>query len=190
MRTKVKVGNITNLSDARYCAGMGVDWLGFQTHTIDPGTFKDITGWVSGPEFVVELGNDDTLEKFKTYGASWVELGIPHLSVLNQFEGISVLFRTTLLDYNKFKSEIISHQSTIHYLILNESTGDASKDQQLFAEAQLHFKVLIGFGVNDQSIDSTWKNAEGFNLNGTEEIKPGLKDYSDLSAVLEKLEVE
>ena len=27
LKTFVKVGNITNLSDARYCAGMGVDML-------------------------------------------------------------------------------------------------------------------------------------------------------------------
>ncbi len=29
LKTIVKVGNITNLSDARYCAVMGVDMLGF-----------------------------------------------------------------------------------------------------------------------------------------------------------------
>jgi phosphoribosylanthranilate isomerase len=30
LKTFVKVGCITNLSDARYCAGMGVDMLGFR----------------------------------------------------------------------------------------------------------------------------------------------------------------
>ena len=29
LKTIVKVGSITNLSDARYCAGMGVEMLGF-----------------------------------------------------------------------------------------------------------------------------------------------------------------
>jgi phosphoribosylanthranilate isomerase len=47
LKTKVKAGNITNLSDARYCAGMGVDWLGFPADVVNPDTFKEITNWVT-----------------------------------------------------------------------------------------------------------------------------------------------
>ena len=59
LKTLVKVGNISNLSDARYCAGMGVDMLGFrvisgQEHYVSPELFKEIRGWFSGPSVVAE----------------------------------------------------------------------------------------------------------------------------------------
>ena len=53
--TKVKAANITNLSDARYCAGMGVDWIGFPLSQVNPTVFSEITGWLSGPQWVVEF---------------------------------------------------------------------------------------------------------------------------------------
>src|SRR5688572_15531110 len=60
LKTLVKVGNITNLSDARYCAGMGVDMLGFrviegQENFVAPKLFQEIRGWVAGPKVVAEL---------------------------------------------------------------------------------------------------------------------------------------
>src|SRR3954471_4938768 len=60
LKTLVKVGSITNLSDARYCAGMGVDMLGFgvvedHDNHIDISLFQQIRGWVSGPQVVAEM---------------------------------------------------------------------------------------------------------------------------------------
>ena len=62
LRTTVIVNEINNLSDARYCAGMGVDYLGFSLESTDPGyvdpeRFKEITSWVSGPEYLGEFKN-------------------------------------------------------------------------------------------------------------------------------------
>ena len=64
LTTIVKVGNITNLSDARYCAGMGVDMLGFcfekkSEQYIDPESYKEIIGWISGPQLVGEFDTND-----------------------------------------------------------------------------------------------------------------------------------
>ena len=57
--TKVKVGQVTNLSEARYCAGMGVDFLSFPIVSIDPKTYQEITGWVAGPKFGIEVNPDN-----------------------------------------------------------------------------------------------------------------------------------
>ena len=59
LKTLVKVGKISNLSDARYCSGMSVDMLGFcvvagQDHYVSPELFKEIRGWFSGPAVVAE----------------------------------------------------------------------------------------------------------------------------------------
>src|SRR5688500_2450084 len=60
LKTIVKVSHISNLSDARYCAGMGVDMLGFRVipgidHYLAPELYQDIRGWISGPKIIAEL---------------------------------------------------------------------------------------------------------------------------------------
>ena len=69
LKTFVKVGNITNLSDARYCAGMGVDQIGFN---IDPANssyteqddLDSIRAWVSGVEIIAEGQLPDDPESY------------------------------------------------------------------------------------------------------------------------------
>ncbi|MFM1835376.1 MAG: hypothetical protein RJA04_63, partial [Bacteroidota bacterium] len=48
LKTLVKVSAITNLSDARYCAGMGVDLLGFPLGKISIDQFTEIRNWLAG----------------------------------------------------------------------------------------------------------------------------------------------
>jgi phosphoribosylanthranilate isomerase len=55
----VKISNVTNLSDARYCAGMGVEMLGFSIdedspNYISPKKFEDICSWLAGVTLVAE----------------------------------------------------------------------------------------------------------------------------------------
>lgn len=56
----VKVNSITNLTDARFCAGMGVEMLGFsmsEKHIrhIEADKVNGITGWLSGIKVVSEF---------------------------------------------------------------------------------------------------------------------------------------
>mgnify|MGYP006195185469 CR=1 FL=1 len=62
LKTFVKVNSITHLTDARYCAGMYVDLLGFALESssskyISPGQFQEITGWISGTGMCGEFEN-------------------------------------------------------------------------------------------------------------------------------------
>ena len=41
LKTLIKVSNINNLSDARYCAGMGVEMLGFSMDELSIEKFKE-----------------------------------------------------------------------------------------------------------------------------------------------------
>ena len=73
LKTNVKISNVSNLSDARYCAGMGVDMLGFCTDEskpdyINPTVFSELTQWVAGPQFVGEFGsmNSDDIKLINT----------------------------------------------------------------------------------------------------------------------------
>ncbi|RMG26246.1 MAG: hypothetical protein D6730_09475 [Bacteroidetes bacterium] len=69
---KLKISNLTNLQDARYCAAMGVDYLSFSlergsTRKLAPNLIWNIVNWLEGPEVVLELNafSLDELEEVK-----------------------------------------------------------------------------------------------------------------------------
>lgn len=58
----LKFSSVTNLSDARYAAGMWADFIGFcfdpaSPDYIEPAKAKEIAGWINGPLIVGEFGN-------------------------------------------------------------------------------------------------------------------------------------
>ena len=87
LKTKIMVSSISNLSDARYCAGMGVDYLGFSIDSvsasfIDPSKFKQITGWISGIPMVAECGEVVDKQLVDNYDVEFIQL--------NNFESLSI----------------------------------------------------------------------------------------------------
>ena len=72
----VKVSGINSLTDARYCAGMEVPYLGIQFDAegnclLDRNSFTAIAGWIEGPVWVGEYeGHDEQklLELAESYG--------------------------------------------------------------------------------------------------------------------------
>ena len=60
LRSSVFAGPIMGLSDARYFSGMGVRWLSIQVSDkevayMPSDRFREIAGWISGPEFVLDV---------------------------------------------------------------------------------------------------------------------------------------
>jgi phosphoribosylanthranilate isomerase len=61
--TRIKLSRITNLSDARYAAAAGFDFISFcfdeqQERFISPAQAKEMMGWISGPQIVAEFANE------------------------------------------------------------------------------------------------------------------------------------
>lgn len=72
----VKVSNIKDLSNARYCAGMGVAYLGFNPNEISGEKAKEISNWITGVQTVLEYGNrpiNNLKYDLESYGAALVE---------------------------------------------------------------------------------------------------------------------
>ena len=67
--TTIKAGNITNLSNARYCAGMGIDIIGFPIGNnsffgLETVKIEEIKNWIAGIDIALEL-SDTNFEKEK-----------------------------------------------------------------------------------------------------------------------------
>lgn len=191
LKTKVKAGRITNLSDARYCAGMGVDWLSFPCSSVDPQTFKEITGWVSGPECVIDISLESDLLKVKEYSVRFAEISWVQLTPSSPLPEIELIVRFKGNEWKAAGNQLLNWKNRIAFLDFEESTGNLDEDRKIVEQLSTDFQVYVGFPMNSESIDQIlqWP-ISGISLQGGDEERPGLRDYSSLSTILELLEVE
>lgn len=192
LKTKVKVGNVTNLSDARYCAGMGVDLLGFPIGNGDGQiafeVFHEISEWVAGPEFVLEYTDTIDDDQFKKVTQS---AAIQHIQVTyEQLEHLkstitkqSIILSIDISKWPLVQQELLS--LPISYLII---TSQQDINWRQLEKINAITPVLVPHHyLADQDISRL--PLSGIVLEGTAEDKPGQKDYDHLSEVLESLEV-
>jgi len=196
LKIKVKVGKVTNLSDARYCAGMGVDMLGFSVGpghgSIDTKKYKEITEWVSGPDFVLEWNGaeipGDFADIIQLYNAGFVQIDARHL---NNVPVLPVRLIVTLdaNDWRSLQETILGNRNRISYIVLT-SADNSPLDRKLINEIGLEVPLLVGYGISENGLDALSDlPIAGISLEGTEESSPGLKDYTHLSDILERLEI-
>ncbi len=187
LRTLVKVGSITNLSDARYCAGMGVDFLGFravqgQPNAIAPATYQEIRGWITGPQIVAELyglrdrGELDTI--LNDFQPDFLEFSLEEWAILNAAPPLPFMLSV------KPSDELPLGMPRPAYLIVNVP-GDA------FSRFLPKYELLAAVPSRNQLDESlTLTGIAGVCLTGGYEIRPGLKAEDDLPDILEALEVD
>ncbi len=203
LKTFVKIGGITNLSDARYCSVMYVNLLGFSVehtsdHFISPDQFSEITGWLSGLEYVAEFEvstADEVLMTVKNYpGIFWVEHQDLNSLIGLKESGLSLIYKKGLEELRDLEYQVgttLSEAGIILHLTSDNEILSADDLQviNLFSE---RCEIILGAGLSADNVldllsDHTLK---GIALTGGNEIKPGLKDFDELANILEKLEIE
>ena len=188
LKTIVKVSRISNLSDARYCAGMGVDMLGFQVIPdvdgyITPELYQDIRGWISGPRITAELyGLSDPahLDKIiQQYAPDYIEL------TLSEYIAFSGFLTLPCIVYHPRVAEVASvlQDARIHYWLTDENS---TCEEIGTAVAPVLKKVSTLESVEQTLAESCFK---GVVLEGPAELRPGVTD-AQLGTILEALEVD
>ncbi len=197
LQTKVKISNVTNLSDARYCAGMGVDMLGFviddkSENYISSQKLKDIRAWVSGVKIVVEVETLDTgfLEIIGKYNPDVIQVN--NIELLQKIKLANDKPLILSIEANQDADTIFGicekHSDLVDYFLLEshkETTlsGDWPDFLTLLSN---QFNILLGFGVTPQNVLSL--PCAGIALRGSQEERPGYKNFDDLRDILELLE--
>lgn len=188
LKTLVKVGNISNLSDARYCAGMGVDMLGYavaKEHSayIAPTLYQEIRGWISGPQSVAELYGLDTADTLtailEDYQPDYLEVSARELALLPPDIAPRLLVAVAPGDH---LDTILAQRDRIAYLLVKEAHLDTLT---LPDDVSVLVELQSGHAL-DTVLAHTRVN--GVTLSGSPEVRPGYKDYDDLADVLEQLE--
>ena len=187
-RPLVYVNRITNLSDARYCAGMGADLLGFVVDPADPDyvspeSYQQMVGWISGPERVVELGAAPFREEIirEQYAPQYLHLSASRLSDC-PITALKLIVEVSYDALGEMASTILGRSDVAYVLI-------ASLKHRLTADQLRGWPVLVAMdpacGATQDHLDRT--GAAGIVLQGSREAAPGLKDYDHLAQVLEEL---
>jgi phosphoribosylanthranilate isomerase len=194
LKTLVKVGKISNLSDARYCAGMSVDMLGFSVingreNYVSPELFKEMRGWFTGPSIVAEIygieKHEDLAAIFQAYLPDLVEGSFSDIKKLHSAFA-SYILSTTYEEVKAHEDELGIYRTQIAYLIIPESTP-MDQIETLSREYKLLLRI-DSMNPEDSKLHNT--HIKGIALQGSSEDKPGLKNYDALASVLEKLEAE
>lgn len=201
LSTFVKISNVSNLSDARYCAGMGVDQLGINLNPTDLDavpveTFVELRGWIAGVSFVGEFGATP-FEEIKRIQQK-VPLDIIEISTINIVEKVHLLGKPVSVALDIWNNSLINElKSQLSYLDeLATQVVISCSNPALFeeiSEAVQYYngpvRLIKGYDITEQNIN-TPSNFNGIQLMGSHEEKPGFKDYGVVMDLLEALEID
>ncbi|MFN4147343.1 MAG: N-(5'-phosphoribosyl)anthranilate isomerase [Runella sp.] len=200
--TLVKVSPITHLSDARYCAGMGVEMLGFSIdenteNFIDLPKFQEIKAWITGVKIVVESSQSDAgklLEQIRQYQPDIVQISdasfLPWLK--SEIEQPIILSVEANQDADTIEEILGQNAAYISYFLLQSKEDVALSGDwpDFLASLAERFPILLGFGISpDNVLECVSRySLAGIALKGTQELRPGYSDFDTLMEVLEALE--
>ncbi len=204
LQTTVKISNVTNLSDARYCAGMGVDLLGFSMDAdspnyIDPARFAEIRSWVAGVHIVGETSSTD-IEQIETllttYQPDLLQVDeAAMLPYLSQF-GKPLLLRISVsqLTLDQLDTLLATTHTDVEYFLLDSPALIHLDDdlRTLLQRLSTRYPILLGFAATTETVRTllTELPGTGLALTGGDETAPGNRDFGELMDILEAIEVD
>lgn len=204
LKTFVKVSKVNNLSDARYCAGMGVNIIGFNLvpgtpNFVTPEQFSEITEWLSGVDFAGEfegLPVDEILRLTKEHQLQYIQVQDPSLLSGLAEQELPLILKIDMdqgIDFSTLSADLQEHKDKIAY-VLFESPQEAYEPAVLEKILTLatEYPVLLGYGITPANISDVLNThpIKGVALFGEEEIRVGYKDFEKLAEMLELLEAD
>lgn len=210
---KIKVSSVANLTDARYFAARGVDWLGFDFHqgtstALSPVTALAIKEWVEGVGFIGEFnwtGADEILQVVQQVGLQGVEVGkFTPTPILETLSDQLPVFREIVVEYDSTVADCIesieSVEPFVYATILNFNKNGLDwnmlQQQGQFSAPVLQelcerFPILIAMQLSPEALPVFIESVQPFGLviEGGLEEKVGVKTFDDYDDWFDALEV-
>ncbi len=191
---KIKLSNITNLSDARFAAAAGIDYIGFcfdktNSNYIQPFKAKEIIDWTSGIKVVGEFTNQN-LEEINTI-CKLLQVDLLEIEndftvdELAQFE-IPIIKKINIssLDEVAFINEIELYKNSVYAFQLYSNQTSENISEIYFG---LENKMIWGNDVNANNIKNIVDEYRPYAINISSDVeeKIGLKNFDELNELLE-----
>ena len=192
----VHVSSINNLSDARYCSGMMVNSLGFdldkESKTKLPlENINEICKWVNGVDFVGEFNNSQSNyinEVINELDFNYISVNISNTikSIDFNHQKIIVVFPEPNLISPRTNNYLRDNFPESRTLIIDNLTKDSISKLELLTD---NYEIIIN-PLETINITKTILNKFdlGLLLKGSQEIKPGYKDYDSISDYLDAID--
>jgi len=212
LKTQVKAGQITNLTDARYFAARGASWLGFQLDAggagqVSPQMFSAIKEWVEGPLFVGTFGASTAAEINETVNLlnlDMIQVGLfSGLDDLKQIKTIPVIKEIVVQepsDLTHLEQELEAYNTFVDSFLLDFGKNGINWEMleaqpeilALLSKFCKNFRIILSIvSKPEQTIEIIDKlNPLGFNFVGGDEEKVGFKSFEDLDKIFDLLEIE
>jgi len=204
MRTKLKICGITDLADARYLAGEGVDYLGFVQHEdspryVVPSLVSDMLEWLYGPESVgvfVNKSAEEVNQIAATAGFDYVQLHgeespetcraveRPIIKAIRvRHDASSDQLRAIMERYDGLVEHFLldTHNSSVW-----GGTGE-SFNWRLARELSTDYSIFLAGGIDADNIERAVKTMRPFaiDLSSGVESAPGVKSFEKVDAFLD-----
>lgn len=178
LKVKTLAASVSNLSDARYFASYGVDWLTFPSskHSDNLSAIKEIIEWCEGPKFAVELDEED--EHFASFVAG--ELDIQGFVV--DHDWLPTAGKKQILWYNP-QEEVELDDPRWEAIVLKP------KDVEGVSEEVKNKTFVDTSGLTPKEVEALIKTHPevGLVLYGSQEEKVGFKSFEQQDEWIELL---
>ena len=205
---KLKICGITTLADARYCAGAGVDYLGFIQYPdspryVTPDQAREIIGWLYGPEPVGVFVNE-TAENINTIadstGFALVQLhGDYAPAFFSQIDkpvikAVSIHPQTTP---HELESHLDQFAPVVDFFLLDTAkaglwggTG-SSFNWEVAAGLTEKYPIFIAGGINASNVQHVIESLHPYavDLSSGVEESPGVKDFDKLADLFDAMKL-
>lgn len=190
----VFAGSITNLTDARYFAAMGVDYIGFELSDghedqVDIDFVKTVGDWLEGPAIIGCIEGTEHQNELTKWVVDGQLDGLffhqkPDNNILEAFQSLQLFI--TILEIPVEPITAIAHK----WVIEKADFSRWMKNPLPVVLQQLKQSNIFLTGDFDDVFfqSKLYKQAPGLILKGSEEEKVGFKSFEDLDEIFDHLE--
>lgn len=189
LRYPVKINRVNNLSDARYCAGMGVEMIGI-TNEISMEEYVAITNWITGIEicFDIYTPTSNVIDIIKQINPTYVETSdMELLHDVKNHGDIKLIYRIESGSFVEISNKCDELNSIVS--LYNIQGSQLSKEELENLSGQYNIIINIDGNSGEES-ESLFEKVRPryLALSGGSEIAPGLKNFDKMAEILEFLE--
>lgn len=205
MKTKLKISSVNSLTDGRYFAASGAEWLGFRFDDRSPRSVsvdlaKEIKDWLSGPRFIAEFNErsvNEINEIVEHLGTDCIQTAqdLNFADLSNQIQSvihyINISNFNTVVDLEAFLKERSTSiaQFVLDFRYLQEMKMPFWEAESIRNLCQ-NYPIFIKWHFDIENILPIVNNLSpfGLDLEGGNEIGTGLQAFDEVSEMLRLLE--
>ena len=190
LKIRVKIDQVGDLQTARYCAGMGVEFLGcsFNQYDLNRLTLEEyleIKSWVAGPKWMGEVSETSVIASYKN------QVDALEVSWENHFgqchaHNVPIFYRFTPISFDHFQILYIRNPAA-GYIVALSPTDLRVKDRKYLKAMADHKNVFFGGRFTKDDVQFFLENT---NLKGLALRYSNEENLKEIAKILEYLEVE